>query len=117
MTVSFKCTSCNVIYYIVIIVVLSNFILLFYSKELEMTYCVSSDNSLTTDNSTLVTTVDNNYALRSESNKDVTEWPNHTHAHDVSSSYSKWLSESRIISGSLLKLQETIGQGIVNSYI
>ena len=62
----------------------------------------------------LVTAVDNNYTEQSESNKAVTVIPNHTHIYDVSSIYSKWLSECRIISESLLELQETIGQGIVN---
>ena len=82
-----------------------------------MTYHVNSENSLTTNNLTLVTAVDNNYAIHSDSNKNVTDILNHTSIYDVSSSYSKWLSECRIISGSLLELQETIGQGIVNSYI
>ena len=41
----------------------------------------------------------------------------HVCIYDVSSLYSKWLSQCRIFSGSLLELQETIGQGIVNSYI
>ena len=82
-----------------------------------MTYCVNSDNSLTTNNSTFVTTVDNNYTAHSDSNKDITGMTNRTHTYDVLSSYSKCISECRIISGSLLQLQETIGQGIVNSYI
>ena len=45
----------------------------------------------------------------------MTDMLNPTQSYDVSSSYSKWLSECRIISGSLLQLQETIGQGIVIS--
>ena len=81
-----------------------------------MTYCVNSDKSLSTNNLTLVTAVDNNYTVHSDTNKDITDMLNHTHTHDVLSSYSKWLSECRIISGSLLQLQETIGQGIVNCY-
>ena len=79
-----------------------------------MTY---HENFLNTNNLTLVTAVDNNYTVHSDSNKDITDMPNHTHTYDVLPSYSKWLSECRIISGSLLQLQETIGQGIVNSYI
>ena len=82
-----------------------------------MTYRVNSDNSLNTNNMTSVTAVDNNYAVHSASNKAVIDIQNHTRIYDVSSLYSKWLSECRIISGSLLELQETIGQGIVNSYI
>ena len=82
-----------------------------------MTYCVNSDNSLTTNNSTLVTTIDNNYTPHIDSNKDITDMTNRTHTYDVLTSYSKCISECRIISGSLLQLQETIGQGIVNSYI
>ena len=82
-----------------------------------MTYHVNSDDSLSTNNLTLVTAVDNNYAVHNENNKKVTDVPNHTHIYNVTSIYSKWLSESRIISGSFLQLQETVGQGIVNSYI
>ena len=78
-----------------------------------MTY---HENFLNTNNLTLVTAVDNNYTVHSDSNKDITDMLNHPLTHDVSSSYSKWLSECRIISESLLQLQETIGQGIVNSY-
>ena len=86
---------------------------LFCSNELEMT---NSENSLKTNNLTLFTAVDNNYTVHSDSNKDITDMLNHTLTQDVSSSYSKWLSDCRIISESLLQLQETIGQGIVNSY-
>ena len=63
----------------------------------------------------LVTVVDNNYTIHSKNNKAVTDIPNRTHIFDVSSLYSKWLSKCRIISGSLLALQETIGQGTVIS--
>ena len=80
--------------------------LLFCSIELEMTY---HENSLNTNNLTSVT------AVHSESIKAVTDIPNHTRIYDVTSLYSKSLSECRIISGSLLELQETIGQGIVNN--
>ena len=79
-----------------------------------MIYCANNENSLNTKNLTLVTAVDNNYAVHNENNKAVTDMPNHTPIYDVSSLYSKWLSECRIISRSLLELQETIGQGIVN---
>ena len=95
-------------------VITINIILLFCSNKLEMTYCANNENSLNTKNLTLVTAVDNNYAVHSASNKAVTDLPNHTPTYDVSSLYSKWLSECRIISRSLLELQETIGQGIVN---
>ena len=90
---------------------------LFCSNELEMTYHVNYKNSLNTNNLTLLTSVDNDYTVHSESNKHITDMPNLTHTYDVISSYSRWLSECKIISGSLLQLQETIGQGIVNSYI
>ena len=79
-----------------------------------MTY---HENFLNTNNLTLVTAVDNNYTVHSDSNKDITDMLNHTLTHDVLSSHSKWLSECRIIPGSLVQLQETIGQGIVNSYM
>ena len=81
-----------------------------------MTSCVNSDKFLSTNNLTLVTAVDNNYTVHSNSNKDIIDMLNHTQTHDVLSSYSKWLSECRLISGSFLQLQETIGQGIVNCY-
>ena len=82
-----------------------------------MTYCVNNENSLNTNNSTLVTAVANNYTVHNDSNKVIFDMPNHTHVYDVSSSNSKWLYECRVISGSFLQLQETVGQGIVNSYI
>ena len=77
-----------------------------------MTYRINSDNSLNTNNVMLATAVANNYVVDIVSNKAVTVIPNHTRIYDVSSLYSKWLSECRIISGSLLELQETVGQGI-----
>ena len=79
-----------------------------------MTYCVNNENSLNANNSMLVTAVANNYTVHNDSNKEITDMPNHTH---VSPSNPKWLSECRIISGLFLQLQETVGQGIVNSYI
>ena len=82
-----------------------------------MTYCVNNENSLNTNDLTVVTAVANSYTVHSDRNKDITDMPSHTQSYDVSSSYSKWLSECRMISGSLLELQETIGEGIVNSYI
>ena len=66
-----------------------------------MTYRDNSDNSLSTNNLTSVTAVDNNYAVHSASNKVITDISNHTRIYDVSSLYSKWLSKCRIISGSL----------------
>ena len=86
-------------------------------NELEMTYHVNNKYSHSTNDFTLVTPINKNYTEHSNGNKDITDKLNHTPTYDVLSSYSKWLSDCRIISGSLLQLQETIGQGIVNSYI
>ena len=87
---------------------------LFCSNELDRD---DNDYSLNTKNLALVTTKTKHHTAYSDNNKDITDILNHTHTHDVLSSYSKWLSESGMISGSLLQIQETIGQGIVNSYI
>ena len=105
-------TNFHVIYYIVIIDITSNIISLFCSNKLDHV-----DNDLNTKNLTEVTTTTKHHTTYNDNNKEITDILNHTHTYDVSSSYSKWLSESKIISGSLLQLQETIGQGIVNSYV
>ena len=65
-------------------------------------------------NSTLVTTVGNNPTVNTDSKEEITEILRHTYIYGVSSSYLKRLSMHKIISGSLLQLQETVGQGIVN---
>lgn len=73
--------------------------------------------SINIKNLALVTTVSNNPTIQSDSKEEITEILRHTYIYGVSSSYFKRLSMHRIISGSLLQLQETVGQGIVNIYI
>ena len=73
--------------------------------------------SLNIKNLTLATAGSNNPTVYSDNKEEITEMLRHTYIYGVSSSYLKRLSMHRIISGSLLQLQETVGQGIVNRYI
>ena len=54
---------------------------LFCSNKMEMTYRVIIDYSLNTKNSPLVATIDKHHIAHSDSNNDVTNILNHTHAY------------------------------------
>ena len=60
----------------------------FLTNEGKLTYHVNDEYSLNTNNLILVTALNNNYTVYSDSNKDITDILNHKHIYDVSSSYS-----------------------------
>ena len=86
----------------------------FCSNEKEMTYRRENIYSLTINDLQLITAVAKKYKVQTDNKEEITDVPTHSHIHG---SYLKQLSQCRIIAGSLLELQETIGQGIVNNYI
>ena len=81
---------------------------------MEMTHRRENIYSITINDLRPITAVANRYKVQSNNKEEVTDVPTHPHIHG---SYMKQLSKCRIISGSSVQLQETIGQGIVNSYI
>ena len=82
-----------------------------------MTHGGKNKHYLSINNFTIPTAVRDNCTVYNDSTKEKNDILKHPFIYGVSSSYLKRLSNDRIISGSLLQLQETVGQGIVNNSI
>ena len=86
-----------------------------YDVDISLTHRGKDKHSLNVNNFTIPAAVRNNCTVYNDSKQnDILTNPL---IYGVSSSYLKRLSNDRIISGSLLQLQETVGQGIVNNSI
>ena len=91
-----------------------------YYNNLFCSYDVDK-HSLSINNLTIPTAVRNNCTVYNDSKQEKNDILTNSFKYGVSSSYLKRLSNHRIISGSLLQLQETVGQGmlliaLLNSY-
>ena len=87
---------------------------MFFSNEVEMTHRRENIYSITINDLRPITAIAKKYTGQGDNKEEITDVPTHPHIHG---SFLKQLSKCKIISGSSLQLQETIGQGIVNSYI